>query len=92
MQNQAAQEEYARFTPVTPVHFELTDTFGGEATYAWVRRATQFMPDTATGFTLARRAKKWAGWTGVRCERADHGMMLELRPRGMCQVLFVTFD
>lgn len=86
---------------------EITDTFGGEPNYAWVRRATVATPElTAYGYdggqgyvgahkrqrrVLVRRAKAAAGWTGVRCEVSEYGDGLEIRPRGMCQVAFITY-
>ena len=86
---------------------EYTDTFGGEANYAWVRRASVTMPDmTHYGFDggtnyakankvynreLMRRAKAAIGLTGVRGVRSDYGDMIEFRPYGSCTVLFVTF-
>ena len=54
---------------------EYTDTFGGEANYLWVRRAT---------------IEAALGLTGLRCRRSDLGETLALYPVGMCTVLFVT--
>jgi len=74
-----------------PFQIEVTDTFGGEANYCWVRR---YRITDATGLTdaqIIRRAKKAAGWTGVRCARDDIGETLALRPRGVCQIMFVSY-
>jgi len=84
---------------------EYTDTFGGEANYSWVRRATVVMPelthygyDGGTNYAranrtyqreLMRRAKAAVGLTGVRGARSDHGHQIEFRPYGSCTVLFV---
>lgn len=86
---------------------EYTDTFGGEANYAWVKRVVIAMPelthygyDGGTNYAkaskvynreLMRRAKAAIGLTGVRGVRSDHGDMIEFRPYGSCTVLFVTF-
>ena len=86
---------------------EYTDTFGGEANYSWVRRASVTMPelthygyDGGTNYAkaskvynreLMRRAKAAIGLTGVRGVRSGHGDMIEFRPYGSCTVLFVTF-
>lgn len=86
---------------------EITDTFGGEANYCWVRRHSFAMPemthygyDGSQGYTkaaktyrreLVKRAKALAGWTGARCEVTDFGDTVEIRPRGACVVAFVTF-
>jgi len=67
--------------------FEYTDTFGGEANYAWVKRATiQARNDRAA----IRAAKKWACLTGIRCGKSDYGLMIALRPVGISTVLFIT--
>ena len=86
---------------------EYTDTFGGEANYSWVRRASVAMPelthygyDGGTNYAkaskvynreLMRRAKAAIGLTGVRGVRSGHGDMIEFHPYGSCTVLFVTF-
>lgn len=77
---------------------ELTDTFGGEANYSWVRRAEVSVPDwdgngRPKGYqqTLMRRAKAAVGLTGVRGVTSDYGDMIEFRPYGACVVMFVTF-
>lgn len=73
------------------VNFEVTDTFGGDANYSWVRRETVTMPDSVSNLAIVRRAKKFAGFTGIRCRTANYGDTIELRPAGICQVLFVSF-
>lgn len=85
---------------------EITDTFGGEANYCWVKRADITMPelthygyDGATNFTkcykvyrreLVKKAKAIAGWTGLRCEVTDFGDTIEIRPRGAAMVAFIS--
>lgn len=85
---------------------EYTDTFGGEANYAWVRRHSVTMPelthygyDGGTNYAkankiyereLMRRAKAAVGLTGVRGVSSWHGDQGEFRPYGMCTVLFIT--
>jgi hypothetical protein len=64
---------------------EVTDTFGGEANYSWVRKYCI----EATESNVVRRAKAEIGWNGVRCDRADLGEIIELRPRGECVVAFI---
>lgn len=67
---------------------ELTDTFGGDANYSWVRRAVVFMPDlTHYGYDggngyakanrafcreLVRRAKAAVGLTNIRGRYDDY--------------------
>lgn len=71
---------------------EVTDTFGGEANYCWVDRATLDIPDDATRRQIILAAKAFAGWTGHRCEVDEHGDDYTIRPRGMCEIAFVTWD
>lgn len=87
---------------------ELTDTFGGEANYSWVRRATiesrEPTPDNVytSAVTIAkeararrrdimRRAKAAVGLTGVRGRTNDFGDMIEFRPYGLLEIMFVTW-
>ncbi len=81
---------------------EVTDTFGGESNYSWVRRTTIDVPaalphhnaqqdQQRTRRSLVRQAKAFAGYTGHRCAVSDYGDMIEIRPRGICQVCFVTW-
>lgn len=86
---------------------EYTDTFGGEANYCWVERATITMPDLthygydgALGYTkankrmehhLMRKAKAAMGLTGVRGRREDLGDTIAFYPYGSATVMFVTF-
>ena len=74
------------------VHFELTDTFGGEANYSWVKRHTETMPDDTSDLAIVRRAKRWAGYNGHPAKVDKFGDMFAITPRGDCVVLFVTFD
>lgn len=69
---------------------EITDTFGGDANYSWVRRHSIEVPDKATDLALIRRAKKKADWSSVRCKVSRCGDTIELRPVGMCCVLFIV--
>ena len=70
---------------------EVTDTFGGEANYSWVKRFT--IPSKLDESKLAtiRRAKKAAGLNGVRCNTSDYGDSWRLDIRGACVVCFVSW-
>jgi hypothetical protein len=72
------------------IQFEHTDTFGGEANYAWVKRETFEFPVDVSDRTLLRRARAWAGLTKVRGRVSNFGDTLEIRPYGICQVIFIT--
>lgn len=86
---------------------EFTDTFGGEANYSWVRRATIRVPDwdhfadwdgngrrEPRGYRQAvmRLAKASVGLTGVRGVTDAYGDGYEFRPHKSCTVMFVSFD
>jgi hypothetical protein len=69
---------------------EYTDTYGGEANYCWVKRATVEASDSLNDLALVRRAKAAIGLSGVRCRREDWGETIALRPYGSCTILFIT--
>jgi hypothetical protein len=79
---------------------EVTDTFGGDANYSWVRRYTIANPSQdyrgrGHRLSLVRRAKAIAGWQGLRCEVSDFGDELHIRPVGRsapCWIMFVSYD
>lgn len=76
------------------ITIEHTDTFGGEANYSWVRRevldAQHF--GSESNLALVRRAKQFAGITGRKAKVTNCGDMIEIRPAGLCQVVFITWD
>lgn len=77
----------------TVIQWEMTDTFGGESDYSWVRRG---VVDTKEGedfsdLAAIRRVKKAIGWNGLRCKVDNYGDTIALYPVGMCQVCFITF-
>jgi hypothetical protein len=74
------------------VNFEVTDTFGGEANYAWVNRGSVEFKKQPTQRQTILALKKFAGLTGVRCDKIDYGDMIELHPVGQCVVAFATME
>jgi hypothetical protein len=85
---------------------EYTDTFGGEANYSWVKRATISVPEwsafkdwdgngrrepKAYQRTVMRRAKAALGLSGVRGRTLSIGDSYEFRPYNMACVLYVTY-
>lgn len=76
---------------------EVTDTFGGEANYCWVRRETVELPEygprrTAFRRRMLREVRRVTGWpVSVRLNTSDYGDDMRVDPRGMCQVCFVSF-
>jgi len=71
---------------------ELTDTYGGEANYAWVRRATIQVPEGASDRSIVRQAKAAIGLTGVRCSTSSYGDTIQLDIVGACQRCFISWD
>lgn len=76
-------------TALTVWDVELTDTFGGEANYSWVRRDQLALPQDASRRSIITAAKAALGLTGVRCRTVDCGEGFELRPSGSATVAFV---
>lgn len=86
--------------------YEYTDTFGGEANYAWVKRGKVSVPDwdkfsdwdgngrrEPKGYQqyVMRKAKAAVGLTGVRGRTYAYGDGYEFRPYRMRTVLFVSW-
>ena len=77
----------------TDIHWEITDTFGGEANYSWVRRGViRFAPgESYSDRAAVRRVKKAIDWNKVPCKRVALGETIALYPRGICVVCFIEF-
>ena len=72
------------------INLELTDTFGGEPNFSWVRRyQIPAIPGESERATI-RRAKRAAGLTG-RHKKASYGDMIAITPSSECIVLFITW-
>lgn len=72
---------------------EYTDTFGAQANYAWVRRASFVAPCNASRRAIMRRAKAAIGLTGARGMVDEYGDgTIEFRPWRCCTVMFVTAE
>lgn len=87
---------------------EYTDTYGGDANYSWVKRATVTMPelthygyDGSTNYSrankifnreLMKRAKAALGLTGIRGRVTHYGDMIEFRPAKSCTVVFINYS
>ena len=74
------------------IQIEHTDTFGGEANYCWVNRETIELDNNATDRQIVIAAKKVLGMTGVKCRKEDWSDTLVLRPIGIHQIIFITFE
>jgi len=73
-------------------NIEITDTFGGEANYCWVKRG-KTRATSRRG--IIKAVKELAGWDyRVKVVYGD-GDFWEIRPAdtsGICEVAFVTWD
>jgi hypothetical protein len=79
-----------RYAGVETYDVELTDTYGGEANYSWVRREVIQVPGGSSRTQIVRKAKSAIGITG-RCLRTEWEDTIELRPSGSCIVCFITY-
>ena len=73
-------------------NLEHTDTFCGEANYCWVRRETI---NAANDRQVVRAAKRFAGFTGLRCRTDNFGDMIQITPVGkhrLLQTVFATWS
>lgn len=77
----------------TQIKWELTDTFGGESNYSWVKRGIALSKEGENFSDRAaiRRVKKAIGWNGIKCRVENYGDSIALYPAGMCQVCFINF-
>lgn len=71
------------------VYVEETDTFGGESNYSWVNRFSVTVARD-TNRAIVRAVNKKLGYR--RLQSISYGDMIEIRPRGLCRVAFVTFS
>ena len=73
---------------------EVTDTFGGESNYAWVKRGTTKATSRRGLIKALKDLAGWTDWCRVRVHHWD-GDHMELRPTvssGVCQVAFATWS
>ncbi len=71
---------------------EITDTYGGESNYSWVKRGVTRANSRRGKIEAVKRLAGWAGWCRVTV--CDYGDMMEVRPTqasGVCQIAFVTW-
>ena len=70
---------------------EVTDTFGGESNYSWVRHYSFDSLPNDTQRSVMRKAKALAGYTGHKGQTDSFGDSYNFRPRGVCHVMFVMW-
>lgn len=74
------------------LQIEYTDTFGGEANYSWVRRATVPFRAAGSDREAMRLAKATMGLTGARGRTYKQADYMEFRPYRSATVLFVVYS
>ncbi len=74
-------------TAMTQVEVTVTDTYGGELNYSWVRRYN-VSPKQWTRRAIAHAAKAAAGMAGVRGRSSWDGECYEFRPYRACVALY----
>jgi hypothetical protein len=74
------------------IRFEHTDTFCGESNYSWVRRGRYKGTNEESNLSLVRAAKKFAGFTGIKCRVIPCGDGLAIYPSDRCEVCFIISD
>lgn len=73
-------------------YIEVTDTFGGEPNYCWVKRGTTQASSRRGLINAAKTLAGWHGWCRVHYE--DLGHVIVVRPTlssGVCQIAFITW-
>ncbi len=77
----------------TDIHYEITDTFGGEANYSWAKRGKieNGLGEDFSDLAVVRRVKKALEWNGVRSKVTNYGDDIEIHPVGINQVCFISF-
>ena len=69
---------------------EVSDTFGGEANYAWVDRYDITTADDISDLALVRRIKSVARYSGIRGRTYVSGDSVEIRFPACCVVIFAN--
>ena len=73
------------------IQIEYTDTFCGEANYAWVKRFELIVPEELSTKTIMRIAKELCGLASVRGQWYEYSDSLKFIPANSNTVLFITF-
>lgn len=84
-------KEIAEIAMMT-MHVELTDLFGGEANYAWVRSESVNIPDNASDRYIITLAKNLVDMRGVRHKKEHYGDEITLRFPNANVILFISFE
>lgn len=73
------------------VQIEITDTYGGDANYSWVRRSKIEGMEGKSDLAIVKAVKKQIGWSGIRCRVERYGDLIRLSPFRDAVTCFITF-
>ena len=75
------------------LHYELTDLYGGEANYSWVRRGIISKPKKTDRGNITH-IKRLLGLSGIRHKKEEwqDTIKLDFTPGGRLNVLFLTWE
>lgn len=73
------------------INAEITDTFGGEANYGWVKRVSFDVPADSTDRLAVRRAKAALGVSSLTHVKYGYGEGIELRFPGHNMIAFLSY-
>jgi hypothetical protein len=78
---------------MTTLHYELTDLFGGEANYAWVKRGVISKPKQTLRGNITH-VKRLLALSGVRHTTTDYGdtVRIDFTRGGYLAVLFLSWE
>ena len=75
------------------LHYEVTDLFGGEANYCWVKRGVISNPKKTDRGNITY-VKRLLGYTGVKHTTESYGDMIrvDFTRGGLLHVMFLTWE
>lgn len=73
------------------VQIEITDTYGGDANYSWVRRSKIEGMEGKSDLAIVKAVKKQIGWSNIRCRVERYGDLIRLSPFRDAVTCFITF-
>lgn len=83
-------KNFRSYPEIVKYEIEYTDTFCGEANYAWCHRKTIEIPESASDLALIRKAKKAMGIKIKHNPKETYGDTIELDFRKYNTRMFIT--
>lgn len=75
------------------MNIEMTDTFGGDANYSWVKRAKLDLPANCTNRKLLKEIRKAFDLGSCKLRKTmDCGDMIRWDIQGACVCIFATWE